>query len=254
MWLLLRESCGEIALRPIALLQCFWPTFALYCLILALVFAGVLAEYDALIGLFVIFVLVTTPGVVRWHRHVIEDDKVSWLPRLPDQLSLAYLAKILAAFFVFTAIQKIGSSIAHDLALPIYGAIIGGRELHPFEWFLVPAFATFISIIAFVSIFGKWMLHLPEGALNPSNRGLRERWPPNGRSSFKRALGFVYLVPLLTTLVQTSTLSDDSVTTALVDTAIGLASALVGLSLLTVAYRKNIDHAGQTFEGVRKQS
>jgi hypothetical protein len=208
-----------------------------------MLFAGAIAENEALFGLIVIFVIVTIPSVVRWHRHIISEEEFSWWPRLPDRLSLVYVAKLMAATFVFTAIQKIASSIANDLLLPTYGAVIGGRELLALEWLLAPAFGILIAVIAFVSIFGKWMLHLPEGTLDSSSRGLQRTWPPNGKRSFLSALSVVYLIPPLLTLVQENFLSDDFVTTALADTAVSVICALVGLSILTVAYRRNLHHS-----------
>jgi positive regulator of sigma E activity len=251
MWELLRDSCGELASRPIALLKCFGLTVVLYWLAHHLFSRGVIVELEALTALVFVFVFVTVPGVVRWHRHLIADEMISWLPRPPDVLSLIYVAKLLVATFVLLVIKNIASSIANDLVMPIYGLIVGGREIHLFDWLLAPILTILISVAVFVLLFGKWMLHLPEGTLDPTCRGARGAWPSNGKRSFLRALSLVYLIPPMMVLVQENFMSDDFVTTTLMNTLVGVICALVGFSILTVAYRKNMENAGLTRSGIQ---
>jgi hypothetical protein len=243
---LLRESWSEIANRASALLKCFWLAVFLECVVLALLFFGALAYLEAVAVLFVVLVLVVAPGAVRWHRHVIASEKVSWTPRLPGYVSLAYAAKLLAASVVYTIIRRFLDSVVNNLALPILGAALGSNAQSPPE--LITWFATeVLTLLAFVLTLGTWLLRLPEGALDPSARGVSRQWPAQGKSEYEHALIAVYSAPLLVVFSVSLLAQADRIWWNLMILASQIVSTVLGLSLLTVAYRRNLDHAGMTF-------
>jgi hypothetical protein len=248
---LLRESWNEIVNRPLAMLQCFWLSIALYCLALVLLYAGVIAFLEMIIVLLVVVILAVTPGAVRWHRHVISCEKTTWIPRLPDVLSLAYAVKVLAATLALSIVQKFASSVIEDLAMPVY-FLLRGPTAQPIGENSASGLALMISLFAFVLIFGSWMLHLPEGALDPSARGMRKRWPPSGLQSFLLALSVVYLAPEALFFAVPYFAPDYTVGAIVMSICVSVFCMSLGLSLLTVTYRKNMEYAGITFGHLKK--
>jgi hypothetical protein len=241
---LLRESWDEVAKRQIALLKCFWLSVVLYCAVLAMMFMGYIDGLWAFAGLLVVFVLTVTPGAVRWHRHVIVEDKVDWKPLLPNGLSLAYAAKLLAATFALAVIKKFIESIVNDLVMPIYGALLGPVAQPPTAQ-LHSIISAILSLLVFVLIFGTWMLHLPEGALDSTTRGARKSWPPGHKRNYLKALATFYVVPVLVTSFAAQFFPDDMLR-ILIDVVAALICGILGLSLLSVTYRRNMNNSGLT--------
>ncbi len=242
---LLRESCCEVIRRPVALLKCFWLTVVLECVVFSLVLARLITPYEALVGMLFVLVVSITPGAVMWHRHVIADQKASLLPRLPDLFSLAYLFKFAVATIVFSTIKKIASSLASDVILPLYGLAAGGvlPEDPTIVGLALAVLGEVIAVLAFVLIFGRLMLWLPEGTLDLAQRGFRETWSPQGRADFLSALGLVYVAPALISAFATWISPEELNWLWVVQLFSAIAATVVGLSLLTVAYRRNLQHA-----------
>jgi hypothetical protein len=248
---LLKKSWNEVANRPLVLLQCFWPLIVLYCVVNVLAFAGKISEYEAIIGRVVAVALTVGAGAVRWHRHVIADETVTWMPRLPDALALSYVAKLIGLTFAFTVMQKVATSIAQDLFSPILGLALGGQHQQLAE-FVVSALAIVLLLSSFVLLLGTWMLQLPEGALGSTGLSVRKDWQPGGRQSYLRALSAIYIVPAIADLALPFLLGTDSgliesVAVWAFTICLNLLAAILALSLLTVTYRGQLDRSGMSF-------
>jgi protein-S-isoprenylcysteine O-methyltransferase Ste14 len=96
-----------------------------------------------------------------------------------------------------------------------------------------------ISILAFLLIAG-WMLSLPEGTLEPSMRGFRKNWPDGGKVHFFGALAAVYFVPVVFFELMNWVYQDQTVWLISIYLGLTLVATVLGLSLLTVAYRRNL--------------
>jgi hypothetical protein len=241
---LLLEGLNEILSRPMALVKIFWLTVVLYTASLASLLFGFVSEREVIVVLLVLLILVASPGAVGWHRHILADEQLRWLPRPPDLKSLIYAAKLgFVSIFVGMS-QKVASSIAQDILLPIYGLATGG--VLPED----PANVTLalnvteicIRILAFLLIAG-WMLSLPEGTLEPSMRGFRKKWPIGGKVDFFGALAVVYFAPVLVSELAAWPFPDQFIWRGVIGTGLGLIATVLGLSLLTVAYRRNVQRS-----------
>jgi hypothetical protein len=208
---LLLESLNEIISRPLALLKTFWLTVVLYFAVLCLLLGGVVADIEAIGLMLVSMVLVASPGAVQWHRHVLTGESVRWFPRLPDLKSLAYAAKLCVTTIFVGMSQKIASSIAQDILLPVYGLATGGiSPEEPANVALGVNLAEIsIRVLAFL-IFAGWMLSLPEGTLEPSMRGFRKSWPDGGKRHFFGALAVLYFGPALFWAITTWTFRNNA--------------------------------------------
>jgi hypothetical protein len=133
MFSLLSESLNEIFSRPMALLKTFWLTAVLYLAVLLLFYAGIIALYEAATIWIVVIAFIVAPGAVKWHRHVLAEETVGWLPRLPDLKSISYAAKLCVVMVFIGMSQKVASSIAQDILLPFYGLATGVfcRKIQP---------------------------------------------------------------------------------------------------------------------------
>jgi hypothetical protein len=248
---LLRESWTEVASRPLVLLQCFWPLVSLYGVVVLLAVAGAISEHEAIVGLIVAVALTVGSGAVRWHRHVIADEAVTWMPRIPDSRAVLYVLKLSGLAFAFTVIQKVATSIAWDLILPILGLPLAGQ--HPqFAEFVVSVIAIVLPLFAFTLLLGTWMLNLPEGALGSTGFNVRKDWQHNGKTSYLLALSAVYIVPAifdeaLPFFLATDGSGTQTIVVLFFTICLDLLAAALALSLLTVTYSGQLDRAGITF-------
>jgi hypothetical protein len=249
MWGLLREAWEELVKSWLALVQCFLIP-ALLGLVLGQALSGMDIEqlgaeqkyYFALYisVVFIVIGLLMASGAVRWHRHVIAGEKTNWVPHLPDGKSFMYAAKLIFVIIAFGATNRIGDSIVMDLVMPIIGLFNGGAEDGIPNADLLKVMGRAASMLAYVFLLGPWMLRLPEGSLDPNFSGARKTWPNGGKRHYLQAFTVVSLASLAVNELQMY-LGDDS--SGALWWALVLASffvSAVGLSLLTVAYRRNI--------------
>jgi hypothetical protein len=245
MWGLLLKACREIVNRPIALLKCFWLAVVLRCAVLSLLLYGVITDVEAAVLSIVIICVAVSPGAVLWHRHVISQHKLSWTPYIPSLPSLSYAGKILVTLFAFAVLGKIFEAFMRDLVMPVYWVTMGGNAQAPSEllfWLVTDV----LTLLSFALIFGTWMLRLPEGSLDLPARGFRNQWPAGGKSEYRLALILVYLVPPLACFIVLWLEQTDRIWWSMLIVAAQIVSLLLVLSLLTVTYRRNLEHAGVT--------
>ena len=99
----------------------------------------------------------------------------------------------------------------------------------------------------YVMIFGSWFLSLPEKSLEPDMQGARNIWSWRESWNFKGALFVVYACPVVTEAIEyylsvhfQSFWGDAPIWLSLPTMMISLLSALFGLTLLSITYRRNL--------------
>lgn len=200
----------------------------------------------------VVFVLAVGPGAVRWHRHAITNESIGWIPRIPDFFSLAYVAKLVGLAFAFSVFNKIASSISNDLFYPVLGMFMD-IEYRVAPIFLVSMLTILLSTLMFVLLLGTWSLQLPKGALGPNTLDVRTDWQLGEKRPFLFALTAIYLVPAffeqaITYLFWAYGTMQGVYVASIASVCLNLFSATLGLVLLTVVYRQQLDRAGMTFD------
>jgi hypothetical protein len=235
---LLCDAWNELARNWMVFVKCLWPLILVYALGGLLVLYRLTTPLGATVVMSVLSLIVIALGAVAWHRHIILQEKTTWLPRMPDMLFFAYLGKILLLAMAFGVISKVTQSFVSDVFMPILGATTFGAAFVGIKF--APIASDLMTIVLFVLAFGSLMLSFPEGALDADARGAGKTWPANGRRQFLQTLIFIYVFEIaLRVAVEHLAFVHKYVLVFYV-----IAShALMGLalSLLTVAYRRNLE-------------
>jgi hypothetical protein len=256
MWSLLKESVGEIALRWRDVCRIFWLTLALMPLIWIVTSItqywriSVFEQVDGYIAskfvpvaflafLVIVFGLGFAPAAVRWHRTLIADEIASAKLRLPDRKSWAYMLKLSIFSAAFFFVNVFAMSAWSDLIIPIiymfeYNAVDGSFVKTVLAFMIepqqqIPAYAVIaiskiIVTAAYVLIFARWFLSLP-GALI-----LVQSVPYILEAAEKYTSDHLYDLR-----------SFDALWLSMLTIVVNLFIALLGLTLLSVAYRRNLN-------------
>jgi hypothetical protein len=281
---LLQETLAELWTHKTGFLKAFWPVVVLMP---AVTILGGLVYYSffsvsnldqpLVDGELWITILVATvviafgvaPSAVRWHRLVIADENVRWLPQLPSVKLWGYTLKLIAVGLGFGAFSKIFESIWSDLLMPIMGLVLGptwsGFDLKedfvsrvqamPLKVIAATGFdiVGIVSIYAvFVWVFGELILSLPEGAMDKALRGASTNWPPGGKRKFVGALLVLFAFPAVVgSIVMNLVLmgSSGAWRFLLVGPLTDLFCCIIGVTLLSVAYRRNLETKRAAVEG-----
>jgi hypothetical protein len=280
MWSLLKESVGEIALRWRDVCRIFWLTLALMPLIWIVTSItqywriSVFEQVDGYIAskfvpvaflafLVIVFGLGFAPAAVRWHRTLIADEIASAKLRLPDRKSWAYMLKLSIFSAAFFFVNVFAMSAWSDLIIPIiymfeYNAVDGSFVKTVLAFMIepqqqIPAYAVIaiskiIVTAAYVLIFARWFLSLPEKSLDTNFQGATKSWQPFAYRKFLGALILVQSVPYILEAAEKYTSdhlydlrSFDALWLSMLTIVVNLFIALLGLTLLSVAYRRNLN-------------
>jgi hypothetical protein len=242
MWGLLKEAWDELAKSWLTFILCFWVPF-LFCAVLGGLIVATLppagtVQYSYIVFGTAICVLLFASGAVCWHRHIITGEKTTWHPRIPFMKSFVYAAKIAVVMIVLGATIKVADSIVKDVLMPVFGLLNGGSESGMPGPRVLDAIIRAAGTFAFILILGPWMLSLPEGSLDFGLMGARKRWPKDGKRQYLQAVATIYL--LLFALSELGQFVGDADLFILVDFLISTILFAMELSLLSVAYRRNL--------------
>jgi hypothetical protein len=277
MWSLLKESIFEIALHWRDVFKTFWLTMVFIPVIwifiallqslrpsIAEQSSGSSSSYFLIICLIIFFGVVLAPAAVKWHRTLIANEDATVKPVLPDRKSWIYLLLLSMFLVAFVIVNIFAKSAWGDLIIPIigmfeYNAIKGSFAKSVLAYIIEPykhglaapyveiAVGKVIGITIYVLIFARWFLSLPEKSLDIKLQGATKNWEHFAYRNFLGAMIFVQTIPFVLEAIQeylSENLNNlwglDTTWLSILIITINLFIALLGLTLLSVAYRRNL--------------